>query len=488
MHSGDTRIEEIVMGDLYHGTWPSGIPRLYPDLSDLKISQIMSRELYGRIKKFPLVMVTPFVSEDDTGSDLAFGLGFSRVLIRDLMTVRNISVRGPEDTPMIDTGSVPALSGQDDKTTYVTGFVTRGHGSYQADIQAWRAGELIDADTVQGTDLVEFIQSCDEAIVAMVGGKVTESIRKMWTSGRPGSDEILQAFGSVLAQAESEEDEEVSEQMLELAWKDRDFILPVHHIDMKQHLNLVLTALERDPFDAQLCFLLFTGVWDSSGPQPEAVQFLRRCLTISQGHGKAHMCAPHAAHAAVDMRLHSELGVRLLPGNAFAINNFILYAQEAGETPDRIVPLARMAVDCDPYDPNGYERLMDLYIELDDYEQAIEIAVRKLELFEPEPNERAIYCLQQNPAMAEMLQEGFDPAEWTRDQIRELCEEGGYSPDDWGIESEEWGTDPDRSKKKRRRRKKRRKNSGGCLPMIAILAVGFSFLLVILLGVPVCAL
>ena len=149
----------------------------------------------------------------------------------------------------------------------------------------------------------------------------------------------------------------------------------------------LLKALEIDPYDAQTCFSLFISIWQSTGAfEPEAVQFLRRAIEFSPGHGKAHMCAPHAAHPAVVKKMitHSELGYRLLPENPFAINNYVINLIESGASEEKMMALCREGIASDPSDPGNYYRMIELFSKLGKHSTALLVAEELQKLFEPE--------------------------------------------------------------------------------------------------------
>jgi hypothetical protein len=181
------------------------------------------------------------------------------------------------------------------------------------------------------------------------------------------------------------------------------------------------TGLKRDPYNAQLCFMTFCAIWTSNGPQPEALQFCRKAIELSPGHGKAHMCAPHAAQRPDEMLRHSELGYRLLPGNSFAVNNYTIALARANAPAEKRIELAEEGIAADPCDPGSYLRLIELCCDLGDYQTALATAERLQKLYEPEMNERALYCLRQNPQMAQLIDSGeYDPAAENRRLIEEL--------------------------------------------------------------------
>jgi tetratricopeptide (TPR) repeat protein len=191
--------------------------------------------------------------------------------------------------------------------------------------------------------------------------------------------------------------------------------------DLPLARDVYLEALRHDPYNAQLCFDAFCTVWRSQGPQADALQFCRKAIELSPGHGKAHMCAPHAAVPEADMLRHSELGYRLLPGNPFAVNNFLISLRKAGISSDKMMELAEEGIAADPCDPGCYLQMIDLFVKNEEYQAALEIAQRLQKLFEPVMNERALYCLKQNPARARQIESGqYNPAAENRRRIAEL--------------------------------------------------------------------
>jgi hypothetical protein len=167
--------------------------------------------------------------------------------------------------------------------------------------------------------------------------------------------------------------------------------------------------------------MTFCAIWTSKGPQPKALQFCRKAIELSPGHGKAHMCAPHAAQQPVDMLRHSELGYRLLPGNSFAVNNYTIALTDANAPAAKRIELAEEGIEADPRDPGNYLRLIELCTDLGEYRAALETAERLQKLFEPEMDERALYCLRQNPRIAQLIDSGqYDPVADNHRRIAEL--------------------------------------------------------------------
>jgi TolB-like protein len=70
-------------------------------LRGVKLCEFMSADEIACIKRFPIVSILPFVSTSSSKEHAEFGAGLQLLMIRDLMLVRNISVRGPEDTHLV---------------------------------------------------------------------------------------------------------------------------------------------------------------------------------------------------------------------------------------------------------------------------------------------------------------------------------------------------------------------------------------------------
>ena len=143
--------------------------------------------------------------------------------------------------------------------------------------------------------------------------------------------------------------------------------------------------------------------------------------TLSPGHGKAHMCAPHAAVWRDSLLRHSELGYRLLPGNTFAVNNYILYLEISGDSSKAFIGLAKEGIENDPYDPTNYHRIIEIYTSQNKYSKALDYAEKLSVLYGPPINDRTLYCLKQNPALKKMLESGqYDPAHEHKKLLVEL--------------------------------------------------------------------
>lgn len=398
--------------------WPSDVPQLYPELSYKELSDFLPKDLYQKVLHFPRVMVFPFGSVNRSVREQLVGMGLSRLLIRDLMLVRNLSIRGPEDTPSDFPKDPLRPMKRKSSDVQITGLAEMAEfQKFAARLWIHRPDQSPVEIVVSAMELSGLIEESRREILRVLEGEINADVEEGWRMGRPGSFELLQDFGQLCL---AKDDPVQSDQALALWKSDPEFVLPLHMVDeTQQSTGYFLRGLEYDPYDAQLCFSLFIALWESQGHQPEAVQFLRKAISLSPGHGKAHMCAPHSAHPDVNMLRHSELGYRLLPGNPFAINNYIVYLEKSGRTED-LKRLAQEGLKTDPYDHSSYERLMELCEAEGDYEKALHYAERLMELYGPPIHPRTLTCLKQNPRRATCLAEGWEPASDVEREIHRL--------------------------------------------------------------------
>jgi hypothetical protein len=399
------------------------LPRLYPQLTAPQISQFLDYPEYQRLCNVPLLTILPFASRNSQPGDMHLGIGLSKLMIRDLMLVRNLSTRGPEDSPESLLESVALLREEKDRTVFVSGETFVANGSYRVELQFFAPSRKDSfAAVVHESDFPTFLLRLAETIARTCLGEVTDVTRQMWRYGRPSCAAAVSRLGEICA---SQDRREASRGRLawDLYQREPNFVTLLTELDdeLPNIKPVYLEGLRRDPYHAQLCFLLFLAYWESRGPQPEAVQFCRRAIELSPGHGKAHMCAPHAADKSVNMLLHSDLGYRLLPGNTFAINNYILNLMDAGAPPDQIMALGEEGIRTDPRDPGNYDRMIEVFIDLKDYGRALHYAERLLKLFEPQMNPRTLECLMQNPKRAAKIRSGeYQPAVELRGLIAQL--------------------------------------------------------------------
>jgi hypothetical protein len=74
------------------------IPALYPEVDPLRLEAFLGTRDYELIKQFPNVFVLPFYGRGGDPAQKCFGAGLARLMIRNLMLLRNVSIHGPEDT------------------------------------------------------------------------------------------------------------------------------------------------------------------------------------------------------------------------------------------------------------------------------------------------------------------------------------------------------------------------------------------------------
>ncbi len=116
----------------------------------------------------------------------------------------------------------------------------------------------------------------------------------------------------------------------------------------------------------------------------------------------------------------------MLPGNSFAISNYINNLSRRGAGPERLLELAEEGIAVDPHDPWNYHQMIDLFSEMKEYGLALEVAERLQQLFEPVMDERTLYCLKQAPVTARQMERGeYDPVAETRRLISRLRRKAG---------------------------------------------------------------
>jgi tetratricopeptide (TPR) repeat protein len=402
---------------------PAGVPRLYPDLDPLQLDRFLTDQSYARIKAFDNFYVLPFLSRDCEPVQKYFGLGLSRLMIRNLMLLRDVSIHGPEDTPQVPREAVPAVARDQPRSCHVAGVADFGPEGYSLQAEVHRPGRSVKAARVRHKNFSAFLSECSSAVAELLGSAVGDRTAAAWDVGQPRDVKSLIHLGKIHLDFKRQQTAERGRAALKLADLDPDFVVALWDFDeeLPGAREKYFKGLKRDPYNAQLCFSTFIAVWTSKGPQPEALQFCRRAIELSPGHGKAHMCAPHAARKPVEMLRHSELGYRLLPGNSFAVNNYTIALTRANAPAERRIELAKEGVEADPRDPASYMRLIELCASLGDYKAALATAERLQKLYEPKMDERALYCLRQNPQRAKQIDSGqFDPAADNRRRIAEL--------------------------------------------------------------------
>ena len=407
--------EELKSKTTLQGHFSSGlvIPDLYPSIRGAELSRFMTSMEFERIKSLRQVYVFPFVEEGDASENLCFGIGLSRMLIRNLMLVSDLSIRGPEDTPLIRVSSVGEfLAGRPSQSSCVTGQVLSASGTYIVKLLIFSETKQTSIE-IRENSIESLAISCSEQACRLLDAEVEEKTRTLWSHGKaPNRDSLIRLGKAVL-----NSDTTLERDKLAMCRADPESTLLLWTLDgdAPGSLEAFLNALKIDPYNAQLCFQIFCAVQKSTGREPMdmqlAMQFIRRAIELSPGHGKAHMCAPHAAHASVDMIAHSELGYRLLPGNSFAVTNYIINLRAAGVEGDRLIELAEECIANDPKDPDGYKSAIEFLSASGEHKRALYLAERLATLYGPPMDKRTRYCLEQNPTRKALLQSGqWDPA------------------------------------------------------------------------------
>jgi len=399
------------------------MPTFYPHLNPLQLEQFLTVEEYTRIKSFDNFYILPFVTQNGEARQTCFGLGLSRLMIRNAMLLRDVSIHGPEDTPEVPHEAIRDIAKAQPRSSHITGVANLGPEGYSLHVEVHRRSGPVNSARVQQKDFRTFLRTCSTAIAQLLGSRIDADITQKWDVGQPRTPESLIQLGRIHLNYERQQIAERGQAAESLLQADPNFVVAMWDVDEEYPgaKETFLTGLVRDPHNAQLCFTTFCAVWVSRGPQPEALQFCRKAIELSPGHGKAHMCAPHAAQRPAEMLNHSELGYRLLPGNSFAVNNYTLALNRANAPAERRIELAQEGIAMDPRDPGNYQRLIELYTELGDFKTALATAEALQLLFEPTIDERALYCLRQNPYMAKLLDSGqHDPAADNRQRIAEL--------------------------------------------------------------------
>ena len=387
----------------------------------------MSVYEYERIKHFRVVYIFPFVISTFDDKQAAFGAAFSHQMIRNLMLLNDVSIRGPEDTPRIESDRIDGILGRAN-LQFVTGDVSRQGSLWNLNYSVYKNGQRAAEGNVTEKDFLKFVRACTEKLAKAIGSNGVPTKSDAWDKGQSPSVQAMLKYGSLLRNRESLNKRQKSAKAIELLKSEPEFSLPAWQMDndFPECRPWYFEVLKRDPYDVQTCFEAFCSVSAGGKSEPHAVQFCRRAIELSPGHGKAHMCAPHSAHPDVNMLRHSHLGYVLLQANTFAVTNYVHYLRKYGASADSLIGLANEGIANDPYDPAPYQHMIDLFISLQEWRAALAVAVELQKLFEPEIHPRALYCLRQSPNVKKQLEDGqYDPAAHNRrliDYIRSKAE------------------------------------------------------------------
>ncbi len=403
------------------GRKKTGIPKLYDNIETPEFCRFMSVDSYKAIRKFPRLTILPLSSANDCEEENYFGAGFSRLIIRNLMLVRNISILGPGDTPTSPLSVLQQHSDYMKSGIFVGGSVRCRSHQISITLTVIAVGGKAIKRTIEEPDGPSALHACCELIAKSVRGRVTDDTRRMWIAGVPTDFFNYVTRLGFMRLGLEREDPDRCKLAIELAKESPNLAVAADGMtnDCRQ---LMLDLMKQDPYDAHICFLLFILFWESTGHEPEAFQFIRRGIELAPGHGKCHMCAPHAAHpdSMSHMLMHSELGYVLLPNNTFAINNYVINLLESDRPPSEAMAIAEKGIATDPYDPGNYNRMIELFMQMGNNKMALQLAYRLDDLYHP-MHKRTAYCLRQNPQCEMLMDAGeYDPVVENRHLIQKL--------------------------------------------------------------------
>lgn len=398
---------------------PTAPPDLYPGMSWEQIADLFGAGDFARMRAAPRVMVLPFSSpsgkpgsDDPAGS--ALGAGVARMLIRDLGLVRNLVVRGPEDTPGIalqavnERGLEALTCGE---TNLLGGVVAHAAGRFVGELLLLRPDGTAGSASAESDNLVGFLAACVNTALRLLGLQPMLPVADAWLAGRPPNVGVLSAYGD-LRKLEAEDKGTVRDRTTEAARAMRtefpEFALPGDIIYSDEDRNCraaLLSAWRTDPWDANRHFLIYCGTWKADGVNLRAAGWCARAIQLAPGHGKAHMCLPHSMPKVKSLIAHQELAYLLLPGNSFAKTNLMISLERFGGGEGRILELCDEGVAADPHDTGPLVQKFLVLERMDRFDEAIAIGRKILEMLEV-MHPRTRYCLRQSPATARQMDDG----------------------------------------------------------------------------------
>ena len=383
---------------------------------------------FRRLAALPLVEVHPPAPRDDPYECQLLAVALRRTLIRNLMLLRDVSVRGPEDSPLVPADVLEAPSAER-ALTRITGR-TFMDGTLRVEFRLLRHSGDVDEARAAGESFAELALASSDVLTRALGATADQQVRTRWRGGLPAHLRSALQYGEALQhlRLDTEEHEparvaRVHRVVFGLRRTDPDYIAPSmlldgDYVELQPHL---MTALSHDPDDPQLYFNLFLATWHGGTDQPEAFRCLRRGLELSPAHGKAHMCAAHVGPPSVDLVRHAELGYILLPGNEFALTSLTASLRRRGGDPERVIQLCREGIELNELDPAPLQMLIGVLREQRRFAEAIEAARELCALFSPPMHPHTFSCLSQNPARAEALRSGsYDPYALAQELLAEL--------------------------------------------------------------------
>src|SRR6185503_13658037 len=149
---------------LFGTSWPDDVPRFYPDLNAMQLAEFLSDEEFERIKSFENVYIVPFGAADGDPQQAGFGFALSRLLIRNLMLLDDVSIHGPEDTPDAGPETVPYLAASNRLSSYVGGVASCDDDGFTLHVDVYRPNHDRGSAKVQASDLGVFVRKCGTTI------------------------------------------------------------------------------------------------------------------------------------------------------------------------------------------------------------------------------------------------------------------------------------------------------------------------------------
>ena len=113
------------------------------DDDDDDTSHDLTDDDYERIRSFDNVYILPFASQKSDAGQVCFGLGLSRLMIRNLMLLRNVSIHGPEDTSEVTCEAIHEMTESRPQSCHVTGVANHGADGYSLQVEAHRPGRPV---------------------------------------------------------------------------------------------------------------------------------------------------------------------------------------------------------------------------------------------------------------------------------------------------------------------------------------------------------
>lgn len=257
---------------------------------------------------------------------------------------------------------------------------------------------------------VQFVERFAEAL------RLTPSdrARTLWNHGRPVSWQSLLDC----ARAGAEEDLGWVEAAVREGRIHPDAVVVAEGGDDQEDLarRLLVLALEKDPSHPEIGFRHFCNIWKGQGRDSAGARILLQGLRDAPGTGKSQMCLahlfPHLPSNVAHILAHAEAGYRLLPGNNFAISNFMGYLECLAPKDPRRANLIQEMLDADSHDPRVLKQAMDFYIQTGKPRTALDLALHFKKLVSDPADPRTLYCFRQNPVTAAALDSGeFKPLE-----------------------------------------------------------------------------